>query len=65
VTVFDVRTEKAVATRAGRLVGFFDLYNIFNTNAEQEITTTSGASFLRPVAITTPRIARFGVKFIW
>jgi Carboxypeptidase regulatory-like domain len=65
VTVFDVRTEKALQTRAGRLVGFFDVYNIFNTNAEQEITTASGASYLRPVAITSPRIARFGFKFIW
>jgi Carboxypeptidase regulatory-like domain len=65
VTVFDVRTEKALETRAGRLVGFFDVYNIFNTNAEQEIATASGASYLRPVAITSPRIARFGVKFIW
>jgi hypothetical protein len=65
ITVFDVRTEKAFETRAGRLVGFFDVYNIFNTNAEQEITTASGASFLRPVAITPPRIARIGVKFVW
>ena len=65
VTVFDVRTEKALETRAGRLVGFFDVYNIFNTNAEQDLTTTSGASWLRPVAITPPRIARVGVKFVW
>ena len=35
--------RKSVRTRAGRLAGFFDVYNIFNTNAEQEITTTSGA----------------------
>jgi hypothetical protein len=65
VTVLDVRTEKALETRAGRLVGFFDVYNIFNTNAEQEIATASGASYLRPVAITSPRIARLGVKFVW
>lgn len=65
VTVMDVRTEKALVLKAGRIVGFFDVYNIFNTNAEQEITTTSGASFLRPVAITAPRIARLGIKFVW
>lgn len=47
------------------LVGFFDIYNIFNTKAEQEISTTSGASYLRPVAITSPRIARLGVNFVW
>ena len=45
------------------LTGFADLYNIFNTNANQAMTTSSGASFLRPTAITPPRIARFGVKF--
>jgi len=41
------------------------VYNIFNTNAEQNIATGSGASFLRPSAITPPRIARVGIKFDW
>jgi hypothetical protein len=65
VTVLDVRSEKQFQTGAGRITGFFDVYNIFNTNAEQAITTTSGSSWLRPVAITSPRIARIGVKFVW
>lgn len=65
VTVLDVRTEKAFQTRVGRISGFFDVYNIFNTNAEQEITTASGATYLRPVAITAPRIARLGIKLQW
>ena len=65
VTVFDVRTEKGFATRVGRLAAFFDVYNIFNTNAEQDLAIASGATFLRPVAITAPRIARLGVKLAW
>jgi len=65
VTVLDLRTEKAFETPLGRLSGFFDVYNIFNTNAEQEVTITSGSTYLRPVAITAPRIARLGIKFQW
>jgi outer membrane receptor protein involved in Fe transport len=65
VNVFDIRTEKVFRFGPGRFTGFFDVYNIFNTNAEQDITTTSGSSWLRPIAITPPRIARVGVKFAW
>ena len=65
VNVFDVRTEKAFRAGLGRVTAFFDVYNVFNTNAEQELTTTAGASWLRPVAITPPRIARVGVRFAW
>lgn len=65
VTVFDLRTEKGVETAAGRITGFFDVYNIFNTNAEQDIAITSGAAYLRPAAITPPRIARLGIKFVF
>jgi len=65
INVFDLRSEKSFATSRGRITGFFDVYNIFNTNAEQALTTSSGSAFLRPTAITPPRIARLGVKFQW
>jgi hypothetical protein len=65
VTVFDVRTEKAIRVNDTRMVGFFDVYNIFNTNAEQALSVSSGSSWLRPTAITPPRIARVGVKLVW
>lgn len=65
INVIDVRTEKVFRLGLGQFSGFFDVYNIFNTNAEQELTTTAGASWLRPIAITPPRIARIGVKFVW
>jgi hypothetical protein len=65
VTLVDLRTEKAFHAGALRLTGFVDVYNLFNTNAEQTVTTSSGASWLRPIAITGPRILRIGARFEW
>ena len=65
ITLVDLRTEKTFRAGAIRLTGFFDLYNLFNTNAEQAVTTSSGASWLRPIAITGPRILRIGARFEW
>jgi len=65
INVFDVRSEKAFIAGHARVTGFFDVYNIFNTNAEQALSTSSGSSFLRPTAITPPRIARIGLKLVW
>ena len=65
INVVDLRSEKAIVMSRARITGFFDVYNIFNTNAEQALTTSSGSAFLRPIAITPPRIARLGVKFQW
>ena len=64
LALFDVRGEKEFQIREHyRLTGFFDVYNIFNTNGDQAVTASSGSSFLRPSAITPPRIARLGIKF--
>jgi len=65
LNLFDVRSEKVFNVGAGRLIGFFDVYNVFNSNAEQDLTKSSGSSFLRPVAITPPRVARIGLKVQW
>lgn len=65
VTVFDLRTEKVFRPWGVRVVSFFDIYNIFNSNAEQVLTTSSGSSWLRPIAITPPRIARIGARLQW
>lgn len=65
INVVDVRTEKIVRLRAVRLIGFVDLYNLFNANAEQEVAVGSGGSFLRPTAITPPRTARLGLRLDW
>ena len=64
IALFDIRTEKQFHLRERIiLTGFFDAYNIFNTNAEQAVTTSSGSAFLRPSSVTPPRIARVGLKF--
>ena len=48
-----------------RVMGFFDLYTLFNTNAKQAVTTSSGPSWLRPTTITGPRILRIGARLAW
>jgi hypothetical protein len=63
INILDLRTAKILKLKRGSLGLFFDVYNIFNTNADQVSTTTSGSAFLRPSVITAPRIARVGVKF--
>jgi hypothetical protein len=65
LNLFDVRSEKVFNAGGARIVGFFDVYNIFNSNAEQDLTKSSGSAFLRPVAITPPRVARIGAKLQW
>ena len=63
--VVDVRAEKAFRISRARATGFVDVYNVLNTNAEQTVTISSGAAWLRPTAITAPRIVRLGARFEW
>lgn len=66
ITVVDLRLEKVFRVMSQRSVsGFIDLYNMFNSNAEQNIVWGSGGTFLRPLNIIPPRIVRFGAKFDW
>jgi hypothetical protein len=64
INIFDTRIEKEFTVKENwKFGGFFDVYNIFNSNADQIVTESSGAAFLRPSVITGPRIARIGGKF--
>jgi hypothetical protein len=65
ITLFDLRTEKMFQVRRARVMGFFDVYNVLNTNAAQALTTNSGGSWLRPIAVTGPRILRVGARLDW
>jgi hypothetical protein len=65
ITIVDLRTEKMFRVNAARVVGFLDVYNVFNTNAVQALTASSGGSWLRPSAITGPRVLRIGARFDW
>jgi hypothetical protein len=63
ITVFDVRVDKSVSLGRGvRVRGFFDLFNITNSNAAETRTIVTGTSFLRPTAILAPRTARLGAR---
>jgi len=65
ITLFDLRTETSFLVSRTRVIGFFDIYNVFNTNAAQVLTTSSGGSWLRPTAVTGPRILRVGARLDW
>jgi hypothetical protein len=45
-----------------KLSGIFDAFNLFNSNAEQNLSWSSGSSFLRPLNIIPPRIVRIGAR---
>ncbi len=64
VVVFDMRLAKAFTLKGTHTIrGFADVYNMFNTNAVQDMTTSYGSNFLRPSLISGPRIARFGLRY--
>jgi outer membrane receptor protein involved in Fe transport len=66
IVVLDMRVEKVFKLVKGMsLSGFFDLYNITNSDAASNTGWGSGTSFLLPSTIIGPRIARFGLKYDW
>ncbi|MBI4477851.1 MAG: TonB-dependent receptor [Acidobacteria bacterium] len=65
LVLVDLRMEKAFPVKGRRVGVFLDVFNMFNTNPTTSIVATSGSSFMRPVTITSPRIAKVGLKFDW
>lgn len=66
ITILDARFEKVFRLPRGLGVsGFVDVFNLLNANAEQNISWSSGTSFLRPLNIVPPRIVRIGAKVNW
>jgi Carboxypeptidase regulatory-like domain/TonB dependent receptor len=66
ITLLDVRVEKGFRFNGHRrLAGFVDVFNLLNANPEQNTSWSSGPSFLRPLSIVPPRLARLGVKLDW
>jgi hypothetical protein len=65
ISVINVRIDRPVNIGNARLSPFLDVYNITNVNPVQDITTSSGANFLRPTVIVSPRILRIGARFDW
>ena len=65
ITIVDVRVEKGFRLDGHRrLAGCVDVFNVLNDNPEQNSSWSSG-SFLRPLSIVPPRLARLGVKLEW
>ena len=65
VTLVDVRVEKIIRLRGNRsLTGFVDVFNAFNANPEQNLSWET-ATFLQPLVIVPPRIARVGFRLDW
>ena len=64
VTLVDLKVEKSFRLRAARIALFIDVFNVLNANAELNISWVSG-SFLQPLSIVPPRIARVGARFDW
>ena len=62
IVITDLRVEKTHRFGARDISVFFDFYNMFNGNPEQNIQSSSGTAFLRPLSIVPPRLARIGVK---
>jgi hypothetical protein len=65
VTLVDLRTEKPMRVKGRRFSAFVDVFNCLNVNPEQNAIWSSGASFLRPLTIVSPRIARVGLNVNW
>jgi hypothetical protein len=65
VTIVDARIERPFRRQWGRISGFLEVSNLFNANPEQNVNWSSGNSFLRPLNIISPCIARIGMRFDW
>jgi hypothetical protein len=65
ITLVDVRIEKGIGLSGSRrIAGLLDVFNLLNANPEQTTSWSSG-TFLRPLSVVPPRIARVGMKLDW
>ena len=65
ITLLDLRIEKLMRMKRSRVSAFLDVFNCLNVNPEQNAIWASGAAFLRPLTIVSPRIARVGLNLNW
>ena len=62
--VVDVRADKSFSlSRSQRLTVRANVFNVLNANAVTARTILSGASYLRPTAILSPRIVEFSASY--
>jgi hypothetical protein len=66
VTVVDIQIGKAVRLpRVGRMTTMVEVFNLLNANPEEEVVWSSGPTFLRPLAVLPPRVARVSLRVDW
>lgn len=65
ITLLDLRVEKVIQMKGGHVAVFLDVFNCLNANPELNAIWSSGASFLRPLTIVAPRVARIGLTLDW
>ena len=66
ITILDLHVEKGFSVpRVGRVSPLVDVFNLLNANPAEGLSWSSGRSFLRPLSIVAPRVARVGVKLDW
>lgn len=64
IRLLDLRAAKQFKVwRATQLDAYLDLFNVLNTNVATARTVRSGPAYLRPTAITPPRILQVGARF--
>jgi Carboxypeptidase regulatory-like domain/TonB dependent receptor len=66
ITLFDFRAARTFRLSGRtRVTGFVEVFNALNTNAEPNVSWSSGRTFLSPLNIVPPRIARLGMELDW
>jgi hypothetical protein len=58
----DLRFSKTVQLGRGRVMGMFDIYNLFNASTITNINTRYGSQWLTPTAFLPGRLFKFGVQ---
>jgi hypothetical protein len=62
LTQVDVRLTKIVRFQRIRVLGSFDVYNVFNANTVLNQVTQYGPTYLRPTQILAGRLFKFGAQ---
>jgi hypothetical protein len=66
VTIIDTRVEKKIRLGSrGRITPFVEVFNLLNDNPVRSAMWLGGSTFLRPLSVVPPRVARVGARFDW
>jgi outer membrane receptor protein involved in Fe transport len=58
----DLRFSKSLSVGKGKLMGMFDIYNLFNASTINAVNTRYGTQWLTPTAFLPGRLFKFGVQ---